>query len=61
MCSSHDGSVMSEDGGGVMVGGEEEIEEDLEFKLGELIDNLSDKRYKLCKSRIELIKSSTHV
>ena len=43
VCSSHDGSVMSEDGS-VMVGGEEEVEEDLEFKLGELIDLLSDKK-----------------
>ena len=41
VCSSLDGSVLSEDGGGV---GEEETEEDVEFQLGEHIDQLGDKK-----------------
>ena len=44
VCSSLEGSVLSEDGGGVGGGlGEEETEEDLEFQLGENIDQLGDK------------------
>ena len=45
VCSSVDGcSIMSEDGGLVTGGGEEYTEEDLEFHLSELIDQLADKK-----------------
>ena len=48
VCSSQDGggSVMSEDGVGVVNGGVEEeiLEVDIEFQLGEYIDQLSDKK-----------------
>lgn len=48
MCSSQDGagSVMSEDGMGVVMGGVEEevLDVDVEFQLGEYIDQLSDKK-----------------
>ena len=48
MCSSQDGagSVMSEDGMGVVMGGVEEevLAVDVEFQLGEYIDQLSDKK-----------------
>ena len=43
VCSSLDGSVMSEDGVGVG-GVEEETEEDAEFQLAEHIDRLGEKR-----------------
>ena len=48
VCSSQDGagSVMSEDGMGVVMGGVEEevLDVDVEFQLGEYIDQLSDKK-----------------
>ena len=48
MCSSQDGagSVMSEDGMGVVMGGVEEeiVDVDVEFQLGEYIDQLSNKK-----------------
>lgn len=46
VCSSLDGSVLSEDGEGVMVGGGEggEPEEDLQIQLAEHLDQLGDKR-----------------
>ena len=46
VCSSLDGvSVMSEENGiGGVVGGEEEEVEDLELRLAEFIDQLSDKK-----------------
>ena len=44
MCSSMDGSVMSEDGVGVAQG-EEDMEDDLEFLLAEQIDKLGEKKY----------------
>ncbi len=43
VCSSLDGSVMSEDGVGV-AGVEEDTEEDTEFQLAEHIDRLGEKR-----------------
>lgn len=43
--SSQDGcSVMSEDGGLSIPPNEEDTEEDLEFQLAELIDQLADKK-----------------
>ena len=45
VCSSLDGSVCSEDGGlGLGVGGEEEVEEGIQFQLSERIDQLGDKK-----------------
>lgn len=44
MCSSQDGSVLSEDGVGGGKGEETATEEDLQFVLSEHVDNLSDKR-----------------
>ena len=45
VCSSLDGSVCSEDGGlGPGVGGEEEVEEGIQFQLSERIDQLGDKK-----------------
>lgn len=45
MCSSLDGaSVVSEDGGATGIT-EEETEEDLEFRLAELVDQLTEKKY----------------
>ena len=48
VCSSQDGagSVMSEDGMGVVMGGVEEevVDIDVEFQLGEYIDQLSNKK-----------------
>ena len=51
VCSSQDGSVMSEEGACAVAGppgGEvrEETEEDLQFVLSERIDQLGDKRWK---------------
>lgn len=42
VCSSQDGSVLSEEGGGAETGSN--TEEDLQFVLSEHIDNLGDKR-----------------
>ena len=42
MCSSLDGSVMSEDGVGVET---EETDDDFEFQLAEHIDRLGEKRW----------------
>ena len=45
VCSSLDGSVCSEDGGlGLGVGGDEEVEEGIQFQLSERIDQLGDKK-----------------
>lgn len=45
VCSSLDGaSVVSEDGGATGIT-EEETEEDLEFRLAELVDQLTEKKY----------------
>lgn len=45
VCSSLEGgSVVSEEGLGVGGGGEEEVEEDLELRLAEYVDQLADKK-----------------
>ena len=46
VCSSQDGSILSEDGIGGGGKGEETVttEEDIQFVLSEHVDNLSDKR-----------------
>lgn len=45
VCSSLEGgSVVSEEGLGVGGGGEEEVEEDIELRLAEYVDQLADKK-----------------
>ena len=49
VCSSQDGSVLSEDGAAGK--GEDTattVEEDIQFVLAEHVDNLTDKRYTCC-------------
>ena len=46
VCSSLEGgSVVSEEGGGAVLGvGEEEVEEEMELRLAEYVDQLADKK-----------------